>query len=114
MSVEFAELTALQEAERWDNVAKLLADAARGLEAAGADLLLMCTTFHRVAEQVAAAVSMPLLHLADVVAEAAKERGLTTVGLLGTAFTRAAASSPTGSPRTACRWWSPRSVTTPR
>jgi aspartate racemase len=87
-SVEFAELTALQEAERWDEVATLLADAARGLEAAGADVLLMCTTtFHRVAEQVAAAVSIPLLHLADVVAEAAQARGLTTVGLLGTAFT---------------------------
>jgi len=87
-SVEFAELTALQEAERWDEVATLLADAARGLEAAGADVLVMCTTtFHRVAEQVAAAVSIPLLHLADVVAEAAQARGLTTVGLLGTAFT---------------------------
>jgi aspartate racemase len=87
-SMEFAELTALQEAERWDDVATLLADAARGLEAAGADVLIMCTTtFHRVAEQVAAAVSIPLLHLADVVAEAAKARGLTTVGLLGTAFT---------------------------
>ena len=87
-SVEFAELTALQEAERWDDVATLLADAARGLEAAGADVLIMCTTtFHRVAEQVADAVSIPLLHLADVVAEAAQARGLTTVGLLGTAFT---------------------------
>jgi aspartate racemase len=86
-SVEFAELTELQEAERWDEVAELLARAARGVEAAGADLLLMCTTaFHTVADQVEAAVSIPFVHLADVVAEACTARGLSTVGLLGTSF----------------------------
>ncbi len=86
-SVEFAELTALQEAERWDDVAGLLAQAARGVEAAGADLLMMCTTaFHTVADEVAAAVAIPFLHLADVVAQACLARGLTTVGLLGTSF----------------------------
>lgn len=87
-SVEFAELTELQEDDRWDDVATVLADAARGVQAAGADLVLMCTTaFHRVADQVEAALDVPFLHLADVVALAAKERGLTTVGLLGTSFT---------------------------
>jgi aspartate racemase len=87
-SVEFAELTELQKAERWDDVAAMLADAARGVEAAGADLLLMCTTsFHMVADQVAAAVDIPLLHLGDVVATAAKEAGLKKIGLIGTAFT---------------------------
>lgn len=87
-SVEFAELTELQKAERWDDVAALLADAARGVEAAGADLLLMCTTsFHMVADQVEAAVDIPLLHLGDVVAAAAKDRGLRKIGLIGTAFT---------------------------
>lgn len=87
-SVEFAELTELQKAERWDDVAALLSQAARGVEAAGADLLLMCTTsFHKVADRVADAVDIPLLHLADVVAQAAKDRGLTKVGLVGTAFT---------------------------
>jgi aspartate racemase len=87
-SVEFAELTALQEAERWDDVAHLLARAATGVEAAGADVLVMCTTaFHMVADQVAEAVSIPLLHLADVVAEAIKERNLTSVALVGTSFT---------------------------
>lgn len=87
-SIEFAELTALQEGERWDEVAELLAVAARGVEAAGADLLLMCTTaFHRVADQVAAAVDIPFLHLADVVATAAKDKGLSKIGLLGTQFT---------------------------
>lgn len=87
-SVEFAELTELQRAERWDDVAALLAGAARGVEAAGADLLLMCTTsFHMVADQVEAAVDIPLLHLGDVVAAAAKDRGLRKLGLIGTAFT---------------------------
>jgi aspartate racemase len=87
-SVEFAELTELQEADRWDEVAQVLVQAAVGLEAAGADLLLMCTTaFHIVADQVADAVDIPLLHLADVVAEAVKASRLTSVGLVGTSFT---------------------------
>ena len=86
-SVEFDEVTALQRADRWDEVAELLAGAARGVEAAGADLLLMCTTaFHKVADQVEAAVDIPFLHLADVVAAACTDRGFSTVGLLGTSF----------------------------
>ncbi|GAB3855872.1 aspartate/glutamate racemase family protein [Nocardioides maradonensis] len=86
-SVEFAEVTALQENEDWDAVAAILSDAARSVERAGADFLLMCTTtFHRVAEQVQSAVQIPLLHLGDVVAEAATAEGATSVGLLGTKF----------------------------
>jgi aspartate racemase len=86
-SVEFAELTELQRQERWDEVAEILARAARGVEAAGADLLLMCTTaFHRVADQVADSVDIPLLHLADVVADAVRAQELKSVALLGTAF----------------------------
>lgn len=86
-SVDFAEVTALQEQERWDDVADILAGAARGVEAAGADFLVLCTTtFHRVADQVADAVDIPLLHLADVVAEACKAERLDSVGFLGTTF----------------------------
>ncbi len=86
-SVEFAEVTALQEEERWDEVAEILSRAARGVEAAGADFLLLCTTtFHRVAEQVEASVGIPLLHLADVVAESIKAQGLDAVALIGTSF----------------------------
>jgi aspartate racemase len=86
-SVEFAEVTALQEQERWDDVAEIVAAAARGVEAAGADFLMLCTTtFHRVAEQVEAAVDIPLLHLADVVAAAVEEQGIDRVALLGTSF----------------------------
>lgn len=86
-SVNFAEVTAMQEAEDWDGVAAVLAEAARGVERAGADFLMMCTTtFHRVAEQVQDAIDIPLLHLGDVVAEAALANGAETVALLGTKF----------------------------
>ncbi|UMG91310.1 aspartate/glutamate racemase family protein [Nocardioides sp. TF02-7] len=86
-SVDFAEVTALQEAEDWDGVAEVLVAAARSVERAGADFLLLCTTtFHRVADQVEGAVDVPLLHLAEVVARAGKEKGVEKVGLLGTRF----------------------------
>lgn len=87
-SVDFAEVEQLQVAGDWDGAADLLAGEARGLEAAGAELLLICTnTMHKVTDQVQAAVSIPLLHLADVTADAVLTAGLGTVGLLGTAFT---------------------------
>lgn len=86
-SVEFAEITALQRQERWDDVAEILCAAARGVQAAGADFLLLCTTsFHRVADEVEAALDIPLLHLGDVVSEAIKARGFTKVAMLGTSF----------------------------
>ncbi|MCW2715316.1 MAG: aspartate/glutamate racemase [Frankiales bacterium] len=87
-SVDFADVEAMQAEGRWDDAAKLLADAARVLEGAGADVLLLCTnTMHRVADEIQAAVAIPLLHLADATARAALGAGLTRVGLLGTAFT---------------------------
>lgn len=87
-SVDFAEIEQLQVTGRWDEAARLLADIAKGLEAAGAELLLLCTnTMHKVADQVQDAVSIPLLHLADAAAAAVIRAGLGTIGLLGTAFT---------------------------
>jgi aspartate racemase len=86
-SVEFAEVTELQEAEDWQGVGEVLAAAAQSVERAGADFLMLCTTtFHRVAEQVEAAVDIPMLHLADVVAEAAREQGVEALALIGTRF----------------------------
>ncbi|MDQ6522858.1 amino acid racemase [Nocardioides sp. LHD-245] len=86
-SVDFAKVTELQEAEDWDGVAVILRSAAESVERAGADFLMLCTTtFHRVAEQVQDAVSIPLLHLGDVVAEACKAEGVESVALLGTKF----------------------------
>jgi len=87
-SVDFADVEALQVAGRWDEAGALLAEGATAVEAAGAELLVLCTnTMHKVADEVQAAVSMPLLHLADVAAIAVHAAGLSTVGLLGTAFT---------------------------
>jgi aspartate racemase len=87
-SVDFAEVEAMQVEGRWDDAADRLAEAARALEAGGAELLVLCTnTMHKVADAIEAAVSVPLLHLADTTAAAVRAAGLGTVGLLGTAFT---------------------------
>jgi aspartate racemase len=84
-TVDFAELNDHSSADRWDQIGSLLAEAARGVERAGADFLLLCTTtYHKVADQVAAAVDIPLLHLADVAADACREAGVSTVGFVGT------------------------------
>lgn len=87
-SIDFAEVTALQESGDWDAVGEILARAAAGLEKAGADFVLLCaTTFHQVYDAVAAAVSIPVVHLADVLAEKCQALGITTVGFLSTAYT---------------------------
>ncbi|MGW8360042.1 aspartate/glutamate racemase family protein [Streptomyces wedmorensis] len=87
-SVDFAEIEQLQVQGRWAEAGEVLAAAARALEAAGADMVLICTnTMHKVADRVEEAVSVPLLHLADATAEAVRASGLRRVGLLGTAFT---------------------------
>lgn len=87
-SVDFAEVEAMQVAGDWAAAGKLLAREAVLLEAGGAELLLICTnTMHKVADEVQAAVGVPVLHLADATAAALREAGLTRVGLLGTAFT---------------------------
>ena len=87
-SVDFHDIERLQQAGAWDEAGRILADAARALEAAGAEGLALCTnTMHKVAAAIEAAVTIPLLHIADPTAEAAKQAGLRTVGLLGTRFT---------------------------
>jgi len=87
-SVDFAEVERLQHQARWDEAATVLADAARALERAGTELLVLCTnTMHRVADQIAAAVEVPLVHIADATAEAVRAAGLAKVGLLATAYT---------------------------
>ena len=87
-SVDFHDIERLQQAGAWDEAGRILADAARALEAAGAEGLALCTnTMHKVAAVIEAAVTIPLLHIADPTAEAAKQAGLRTVGLLGTRFT---------------------------
>lgn len=87
-SVDFAPLEKLQHAGDWEAAAKILIDAARRIEAGGADFFLIGTnTMHQVADIVSAAVDIPLLHIADATAQVLKQEGAERVGLLGTAFT---------------------------
>ena len=87
-SVDFAEIEALQRAEDWVQAGERLAVEARVLEAAGRELLVLCTnTMHKVADVVTAAVGIPLVHIADATADAVRAAGLSTVGLLATAYT---------------------------
>lgn len=87
-SVDFAPIEALQHQGDWDAAAAILIDAAQGLEAAGADFFLIATnTMHRVADEVAAAVDIPLLHIADATGKLLQGDKVRRIGLLGTAFT---------------------------
>ena len=87
-SVDFAPIEGLQHAGDWDGAAEVLADAARRLEAGGADFFLIGTnTMHRVADEVQAAVDIPLLHIADATAQVLRQDAVGRIGLLGTAFT---------------------------
>lgn len=87
-SVDFAPIKEMQEEGRWEAAGAILADAARRLEAGGADFLILGTnTMHKMADRITAAVGIPLVHIADAAAEAVKRAGLSRVGLLGTRFT---------------------------
>ena len=87
-SFDFADIEVLQRAGRWAEAAALMVDAARRLERAGADFLVIATnTMHVAASEVEAATGLPLLHIADPTAERIRAAGLQRVGLLGTAFT---------------------------
>jgi len=87
-SVDFHDIERLQKAGDWQAAGEALAVAARSLEAAGADFLVLCTnTMHRVASDIEAAVHIPLIHIADPAAAAVRRAGFTKVGLLGTHFT---------------------------
>lgn len=87
-SVDFAGVEALQRAGAWDEAGAVLAAEAAALEAAGAELLVLCTnTMHKVADAVGAAIGVPFVHIADTTAEAVRAAGLDTVGLLATGYT---------------------------
>jgi aspartate racemase len=87
-SVDFHDIERLQHAGDWEAAGAMLAEAARSLEAAGSDFLVLCTnTMHKVAPIIEAAVTIPLLHIADSTAAEIKRAGHSTVGLLGTRFT---------------------------
>jgi aspartate racemase len=87
-SVDFGEIERLQHQGDWDELTNRMKDAAIRLQRGGADFVLLCTnTMHLMADAVADAIDIPLLHIADPTAEKIKAAGFQKVGLLGTAFT---------------------------
>jgi aspartate racemase len=88
LSLDGGEIEELMRHDRWDEVGSRLADAARSLQAGGADMVLLCSnTTHQCADAVAAAVSLPLVHIVDPAADAVEDAHIRRVGLLGTRYT---------------------------
>lgn len=87
-SVEFDEIEKCQSSGDWDKSAQILGNAAKGLEAAGADFILICTnTMHKVAPQIEMMIGVPIVHIADATADKLEDAGIRKVGLLGTKYT---------------------------
>ncbi|MBU0618363.1 MAG: aspartate/glutamate racemase family protein [Planctomycetes bacterium] len=87
-SFDFQEIETLQHRANWDELTRRMVDAAKAIERAGAEFLVICTnTMHKMADEVEAAVGIPLLHIADATAGAIRAAGLSKVGLLATRFT---------------------------
>lgn len=87
-SIDFDELATLQHADRWDEAKAMMVEGAKSLERGGADCVLICAnTMHIAADEVEAAVKIPLLHVIDVTGAQIHKAGAWRVGLLGTAFT---------------------------
>ena len=87
-SVDLGEIEIFQRNGEWEKAGNVLVQAACGLEAAGADFILLCTnTMHKTAGQIEASIDIPLLHIADITAAEVLARGIKTAGLLGTRYT---------------------------
>jgi aspartate racemase len=87
-SVDFGIIEKLQHRGDWDKLGNILAKEAKDIESAGADFLVVCTnTMHKLTPQIENKISIPLLHIADATGLELQKKGITTVGLLGTAFT---------------------------
>jgi len=87
-SVDFAQVEELQHQNRWEEATQLMIDAARRVEAGGADFVVICTnTMHKMADPVQQSIYIPLLHIADATAEKVSSSGIQRVGLLGAQFT---------------------------
>lgn len=87
-SVDFAQIEECQKNNEWEKSGQILSDAAKALEKAGADFILICTnTMHKVYPQIQKNISVPLLHIAEVTAQMLKKEAITKVALLGTKYT---------------------------
>lgn len=88
VSVDFEPIEQLQHQGNWRKAGEILVEAAKRIELAGADFLLICTnTMHKLAPVIEASINIPLLHIADATAQVLRASGINSVGLLGTAFT---------------------------
>jgi len=87
-SVDFDEIEKLQHENKWDETAKILSHAAKNIQNAGADFLLICTnTMHKVAPSIQKSIDIPILHIANATGEELQKNSIKKIGLLGTAFT---------------------------
>jgi aspartate racemase len=87
-SVNFADIKPLTEQQDWDTISAMMCNAAKKIEAAGANCLLLgANTMHKIADDVQAAIHIPLIHVAEVAADAIVQKGLKKVALLGTKYT---------------------------
>jgi aspartate racemase len=88
VSVDFAEIETMQHAGQWEELTTRMIESARQVEAGGGDFVVLCTnTMHKMADDMDAAIGIPLLHIADATSSRIKARGIQTIGLLGTRFT---------------------------
>ncbi|MFC4262171.1 aspartate/glutamate racemase family protein [Ferruginibacter yonginensis] len=87
-SVNYPPIAALTAANKWDEIAIIISNAAKGLVTAGADCILLCAnTMHHIAPHVAGTIDVPLIHIAEVTAKAIQEQTINKVALLGTKYT---------------------------
>jgi len=87
-SVDFDEIEKLQHLGEWDQLAQILAQEAKAIEAGEADFLIICTnTMHKVAPLIEKNINIPILHIADATAYQLQDDGIKKVALLGTRFT---------------------------
>jgi len=87
-SMNFGEIKLLTEEGRWDEMAKLMTDAAKKLEQSGADCILIgANTMHKIADEIQQGITIPLIHIAEVTAKQIKKQKLQIVALLGTKYT---------------------------
>ncbi|GAV15664.1 aspartate/glutamate racemase family protein [Paenibacillus sp. NAIST15-1] len=87
-SVDFDEIEQYQAEGNWEKAGEVLANAARSLEKGGANFIVICTnTMHKVIDDIRSKINIPIVHIADATANRIKEKGLRTIGLLGTKYT---------------------------
>lgn len=87
-SVDFHEIEECQRRDEWDKAGDILAEAAMGLQQAGAEAIVLCTnTMHKVADAIRSGCSLPFLHIADATGRVISAQGMTRVALLGTCYT---------------------------